>query len=102
MIEPDSKYHKERRLAISRLRILIIEQTWEHHWERTQAVLLLSYTRSHASEYCPPDNRYHLGSDITLSPVDAKSHILRIPLRDIRLGDVRVGIGEGKSTVRDW
>jgi hypothetical protein len=28
MMEPDSKYHKERRLAIARLRILIIEQTW--------------------------------------------------------------------------
>jgi hypothetical protein len=80
MMEPDSKYHKERRLAIARLRILMIEQTWEHNWERTLVVLLLSYTRSHASEYCPPDNRYHLGSDITLSPVDAESHIIAIKL----------------------
>jgi hypothetical protein len=36
MMEPDSKYHKER-LAISGLTISIIEQTWGHYWERTLA-----------------------------------------------------------------
>jgi hypothetical protein len=37
MMEPDSKYHKERRLAIARLRIPMIEQTWRYYWERTLA-----------------------------------------------------------------
>jgi hypothetical protein len=36
-MEPDSKYHKERRLGIARVRIPITEQTWEYHWERTLA-----------------------------------------------------------------
>jgi hypothetical protein len=36
-MKPNSKYHKERGLAIARLRIPIVEQIWGQYWETVLA-----------------------------------------------------------------